>query len=265
MAQQQIGTLWDRVARNGINSNFSELYNKYNDFVGEVTEDIRKELLKGAEINFIDPVETVEELPEEASNGDTAFVTSKGEWHRWDGEAWAVVARTDPTEFISLQSAFAELEQGVDEFKASLNNSFDDFKADVSNTIDDRLGDLQGLLQSFIDSLEGQVVYVEEEGENENGQYIRYSDGAQFCWARPFSQTANISAGSIWRSDLRSWTYPAPFIDTPIVNASVSSYARWADIGGLPSSEEVSLVQYGYSEGTSAYATSVVAFGRWKT
>lgn len=267
MAQEIIGNMWNRESRNDINKNFSELYSKYINFVGEVTEDIRQALLEGAEIHFIDPVATVDDLPSDVINGDTSFVKSSGAWYRWNGNAWEVVAETDPSEFISLQGEFNTLKNDTDVFKTAMNNSFEDFKLDVNNDIDDRLGDLQGLLQGFIDEIEQQVIYVEEEGNNEHGHYIRYSDGKQEVWCNPIRQVPNVSAGSIYRSESSNVTYPKPFlVDTYLnINAIVTSYNRWAEASTSASTNDYATVgQFSYIEGVNAYSTYVYAVGRWK-
>lgn len=50
-------------------------------------------------------------------------------------------------------------------------------------------------------------------GSNANGDYVRFADGTQICWAN--------SASSIIRGNNTSfdeWTFPAAFISIPVVN-----------------------------------------------
>src|SRR5690625_4568956 len=145
MAQKIIGNMWDRVSRNDINGNFTELYGKYADFAGAITEEIRQELLEGAEVSFIDPVETVADLPSDAVNGNTSFVMSTGGWYRYDGESCGSkpIAKTDPSEFISLRGDFDTLHKEVIDYGLATEQAIEDFQADVNNTIDDRLDDIR--------------------------------------------------------------------------------------------------------------------------
>src|SRR5690625_6492834 len=73
--------------------------------------------------------------------------------------------------------------------------------------------------------------YVEEEGENEHGYFIRWSDGKQEVWCNPISQVPNVRSGQIYRSEREEVTYPKPFLRRSMVsiNARVSSFDRWAD------------------------------------
>lgn len=49
-------------------------------------------------------------------------------------------------------------------------------------------------------------------GSNENGDFVRFADGTQLCWAN--------SVSSVRRSDNQSfdeWIFPAAFVSTPVV------------------------------------------------
>src|SRR5699024_909230 len=265
MAQKNIGTNWNRDNRNNMNHNFNELYGKYDEFSKAIIEDIRDELMEGSKINFIPPVESVDDLPSDANIGDTSFVTTKGEWHRWNGEKWEFVAKTDPSEFISLQDSFKTLSDDYDSFTDSLNNDFESFKESINTTIDDRLGDLQGVLQEFMDNLEGDVVYVEEEGENENGNYIRYSDGMQICWNMRISQATDTKTGNVYTSGGEKVMYPKEFSSSYPVSTSaiISRKGTWANTYET-NNECVTFYQFRSVQSSSTFYKIVQAIGRWK-
>lgn len=235
---KDISNQWNRDTRNTINDNFRELYGKYYDFYVEVSKDIVKELMENSTIQFLDPVDTVDELDNFSglTKGDTSFVTEDGSWYRWNGEEWKPVAKTDPSEFISLQDSF--------------------------NKINDAFNDLRTLTEDAI----GQMVYVVEEGRNENGNYIRYSDGYQVCWGEPFSQAITESLGDIYRSESTTWTFPKPFdSNTPVfTSASTNNAARWAGPSGTGSNTSVSIRQFSGVETSALIITRVSAIGRWK-
>lgn len=235
---KDISSLWNRDTRNKINDNFRELYGKYYDFYVEVSKDIVEELMENSTIQFLDPVDTVDELDNFTglTKGDTSFVTEDGSWYRWNGEEWKPVAKTDPSEFVSLQNSFNDI-----------NNAFDDLKALTEDAID-------------------RMVYVVEEGRNANGNYIRYSDGYQVCWGEPFSQAVTDPSGSIFRSDSETWTFPKPFDSnyTIFVNAAVHNAVRWADPSGAGNDTSVSIRQFSSVSSSSLIPTRVSATGRWK-
>lgn len=105
---------------------------------------------------------------------------------------------------------------------------------------------------------------IVEQGVNSNGEYIRYSDGTQFCRAVVSPENDMVSAGAIYRMSTQTWTFPAPFVDSDVViSGSTRSYTSWFDTTGAPSSDSVGLTQFRYSSG-SPFGMNVMAWGRWR-
>ena len=94
------------------------------------------------------------------------------------------------------------------------------------------LVDLTALQPHVAALLDSRIV---EMGSNANGEYVRWENGLQICWADrsvinwPAQTTAN--EGSYYASDF-TWTFPASFIDTNIVITASPGYVGTASTWG---------------------------------
>ena len=96
---------------------------------------------------------------------------------------------------------------------------------------------------------------VLESGSNANGHYLRLADGTQICW-----QQMTSSAGG-----QTLWSFPAGFLGgtVPVVQATGQvQTAHFASVGA-PVATGVNFSVWGLSGARVAYATGLVAFGRW--
>jgi hypothetical protein len=107
-----------------------------------------------------------------------------------------------------------------------------------------------------------------QRGANANGQFTRFADGTQDCWAIVAAGVApNISYGAIFRTNPVSWTYPIAFVDGNVsfhANEYGGVGACWAGLGG--SGVTASTASYcGFSAATSLLnmTFSLFAKGRW--
>ncbi|GIO25158.1 hypothetical protein [Oceanobacillus sp. J11TS1] len=256
MPQKIIGTQWNRDTRNAINDNDTELFKAVNNISGKITDEIYAEIRSDVKLDWKEPVNTVADLPSKAQAGETRMARDTGKVYRYNGLTWVEIQQINATAITEVDERL----QGLIATKETPEGAQAKANAAKDSALK-AIGDLETKIYSDIN----EVVKVVERGSNANGEYIRYSDGMQYCWAEPFSQTATIAAGNIYRSELQTWTYPKPFAKLPVsVSAQALSYARWADISGRPGRESASIYQYGYTEGTSTYTTSVSAFGWWK-
>ncbi|GIO25085.1 hypothetical protein [Oceanobacillus sp. J11TS1] len=260
MPQKIIGTQWNRETRNAINDNDTELFRAVNNISGKITDEIYSEIRNDVKLNWKEPVNTVADLPPNAQTGDTRMiretVNGVSPIYRYNGLSWVEIQQINST-------AITEVDQRL---QAEINKreTPEGAQAKANAAKDSAIKNINDLEKKIYNDAD-EVVKVVEKGSNANGEYIRYSDGTQYCWAEPFAQTAMIKAGGLWRSELRDWTYPKPFAKRPVsISAQALSYARWADISGRPSLTSASIYQYGYAEGTNAYTTAVFAFGWWK-
>ncbi len=112
-----------------------------------------------------------------------------------------------------------------------------------------------------------QVSFVVESGENENGSYVRYSDGLQICWANIGTLDATNDTGALYQSaESTYWEYPKPFNGpgTVVVTGDMSAFNRWITTTGGTEGEGVYIrcMSTVYSE--SGYTARVQAIGRWR-
>lgn len=115
MARQEIkGPITDSTLSNA-NHNFIELYGVVNDLVGTITGDIYEQVIDGSKLIWNKPVDLYEDLPADASEGDTRMVRYKNEDHdvsgivyRYDGEAWKEIQQIDAGPINDLDRRVSE-------------------------------------------------------------------------------------------------------------------------------------------------------------
>lgn len=260
MSRKIVGNTWDRDSRNVINDNFEELYNGVDNISGKITDEIYAEIRNDVKLNWKEPVNTFADLPSDAETGDTRMVRETvdgvSKVYRYGGSDWSEIQQIDSTAITEVDTRL-QAEIDLKETPQGAQTKANVAEANAIQAVTS--------LETKIYGDADKVVKVVESGSNANGEYIRYSDGMQYCWGEPFSQSTSLAAGGVYRSDLREWTYPKPFAKGPIsVTVQALSYVRWADIAGRPGVTSVPVYQYGYTESTSAYVTTISAMGRWK-
>src|SRR5690625_1722403 len=109
------------------------------------------------------------------------------------------------------------------------------------------------------------VLKVVESGSNANGNYVRYSDGMQYCWGTVRGGAVNEKVGELYRSEPHRIDYPKPFSERPTnVSLGVQNVNRWADISGRPSVDVVSFRQFSHTSNSNSFDVGYSVFGRWK-
>src|SRR5699024_2939492 len=146
------------------------------------------------------------------------------------GSDWVNIQKLNPDALLDME---ARLQEEIDS-KETPNGAQE--KADTALSA---AKTYTNELESEIMNPESDVVKVVDEGSNSNGEYIRYSNGVQECWGRPFSQATTKSSWNVHRSETEIWYYPKEFSSRPHVSVTAESYARWADIGSRPGLESV--------------------------
>lgn len=99
----------------------------------------------------------------------------------------------------------------------------DNIKNDLTTTEEGRVLDArQG--KELNDKIDKIKKYVIEEGENENGKYVKWSNGDLEMWG-DFDRTAAIKekAGSLYASSILSITYPMQSLTRPNINLTVTA------------------------------------------
>jgi len=119
-----------------------------------------------------------------------------------------------------------------------------------------------------------QAAVIIDQGSNDNGFYVRWSNGLQICWHYFGPVTLDIddlNAG-VYRSALQEHTFPVPFIESPAIAVSQSTpgnLGTWLVGGCTSGSAGRSKWRYRalrMTSGTDVKIQSVgmIAIGRWK-
>jgi hypothetical protein len=130
-----------------------------------------------------------------------------------------------------------------------------------------RMTTIQGTVNQSGGVATGAII---ERGSNSNGEYVRFADGTQICWARvpDIAITESFGTGGLFRSNTFSWTFPATFVLGTVNGPNL--FGRVGNANGL-------CVQIPYPDRTTqaidirAFATASVAstnvfltaIGRW--
>jgi hypothetical protein len=111
---------------------------------------------------------------------------------------------------------------------------------------------------------------VIEYGSNSNGHYLRFADGAQFCWASHLGSSYGpviIGDDPNYKHRLKTWTFPAAFISPPVVVHSGDVAGGMVDIFAAHgiSNTQCTLEAGQYNTSSVAVMDSrTIAIGRWK-
>lgn len=115
MARKEIkGPISDSTLNN-TNHNFKELYDGFNNVVDEVSNKAYAQVVDAAKINWKDPVDTMDDLPSNALEGDTRMTREKGIVYRFDGSSWNEIQEIDVGPVNEVDSRLSsQLAQKVD-------------------------------------------------------------------------------------------------------------------------------------------------------
>lgn len=86
------GNALNRNTRNNDNENWAKLEKKYNNVVGEITEEVFDKIVDGSKIDWSQMVDTVADLPSGAKIGETRGVKEDNKIYRFDGSDWIPIA-----------------------------------------------------------------------------------------------------------------------------------------------------------------------------
>ena len=95
MKLNRTGSIWDRNERNKINDNWDKLEGNINNFQSEITDKVFAEIKDSAKLNWGEPVNSFNNLPKNAKNGDTRFTRDTGKVYRYDGTNWVEIQQID--------------------------------------------------------------------------------------------------------------------------------------------------------------------------
>lgn len=131
MKLNRTGSNWNELERNKINENWdmiedetASLGNKVGNIIGEITDEAVEQIIDSAKVNWREPVNTFDDLPEEADEGDTRMVREVDPdglsyVYRYDGESWVKIQEIDATLVNEVDKRFA---QQLAEIVTNINN-----------------------------------------------------------------------------------------------------------------------------------------------
>ena len=105
-----------------------------------------------------------------------------------------------------------------------------------------------------------------ESGSNENGSWVKFPDGTMICtYIDSNEYTTTEAIGQVFRNlDVPMWTFPQPFIETPVMTAMVRGNNTWvASSGNGVSQTQGQVFIYGAVNNATG-RLSYQAIGRWK-
>lgn len=108
-----------------------------------------------------------------------------------------------------------------------------------------------------------------ESGSNENGNWVKYSDGTMICTkVQELGRVeTTTSFGNIyWSNDIHSWTYPQTFLEVPdYVNMSpFTTSIAGCCLQSTPTTTGATCFLYAFTSGTRETSIYWMAIGRWK-
>lgn len=126
--------------------------------------------------------------------------------------------------------------------------------------------------------------YIVESGSNENGHYIKWSNGDLICrrsttndsYKNTNSSSTTVQNLKVYRSNVFTWTYPIAFATIPNISVTVSTGLNGSRfclgrINGAPSASTVQVqllaledfIENGVGY-TNLIKTDLIAIGKWK-
>lgn len=102
-----------------------------------------------------------------------------------------------------------------------------------------------------------------EQGSNSNGRWVKFADGTMQC-SRSNNSVTSVSSteGNIYRSSSKSWTYPKPFYEAPVVTGSADDLKCWLSTA-TPGTTSCSVRVKSGTSISSSVNFRLIAHGRW--
>ena len=111
--------------------------------------------------------------------------------------------------------------------------------------------------------------YIVESGSNDNGSYIKYSDGTMICYKSTSEITINITTswGSLYEGSLNVGNFPIEFVETPTISVTPFGSGMLIEQGGANASKTswgtIVVVRPTSVSGVKA-KFHLIAIGKWK-
>ena len=118
-------------------------------------------------------------------------------------------------------------------------------------------------------NIENAINSVVESGSNNNGSWIKYSDGTMICWRQETvtDQAINKEYGSLYQGT-RQYTFPVPFVGNVNAKCTIFQYGTSASWGTAYSISNTQVALRGFDAFSRAAGEKCtigyIAIGKWK-
>ena len=88
-------------------------------------------------------------------------------------------------------------------------------------------------------NIENAINSVVESGSNDNGSWIKYSDGTMICYKSTGEINMNLTTswGSLYEGTINLGNFPAEFIETPTISVTPFGSGMLIEQGGIDASK----------------------------
>lgn len=107
---------------------------------------------------------------------------------------------------------------------------------------------------------------VIQRGSNANGEFVRFADGTQVCWAERALTVTTTAAGGIHVDGAPAnglWAYPATFSSPPNTHCNARHGGMWANALVATPNSVTSIVMSTVARSSVAVNVAFTAIGRW--
>ena len=118
-------------------------------------------------------------------------------------------------------------------------------------------------------NIENAINSVVESGSNDNGNWIKFSDGTMICWKQETvtNQAINNAYGSLYQG-ARQYTFPVPFVGNVNAKCTIFQYGTSASWGTVSSFTNSVVILRGFDAFSRAAGEKCIigymAIGKWK-
>lgn len=105
---------------------------------------------------------------------------------------------------------------------------------------------------------------TEQVTTNDDGTLIQYDNGIMECFVKKISGGTTTPQGDVYVSDSFVWTYPATFVDEPIVTGSTTIMGRAFGLPSTPSRTSATINTISGNTNATESNVFIRAIGRWK-
>src|SRR5690625_4871764 len=108
MKLNRTGNALNRNTRNRDNENWAKLEKKFNDLVGAITEEVFNKIIDGSKFDWINMVDTLDELPSNPEEGTAVGVIENNTIYRYNGSEWISIQKINLNPITEIDERLSE-------------------------------------------------------------------------------------------------------------------------------------------------------------